>query len=334
MRVLVTGGAGFIGSHVLAHLQAQGHVLCVVDNLSRGRTENVPRAVPLHMADITDAHVADIVQDFAPEAVVHLAAQMDVRASIADPVFDAQVNVLGTVRIVAAAKACGAHTFVFASSGGAIYGEAPRPTPEGHPGAPMSPYGAAKACAELYLETFARASSLRCVALRLANVYGPGQDVNGEAGVVAIFAQALLHGRAPMVFGDGQQSRDYVYVGDVAKAVGLALSAQSACGPYNIGTGISTPLTELLERLAHIIGDADGALPAPAHTQARPGEVLHSGLDASRAGEDLGWRPAVSLDQGLKATVGALRAGASPARTLASAPAQKTRAQAAVDPAP
>ena len=329
MRVLVTGGAGFIGSHVLAHLLARQHTLCVLDNLSRGRAEAVPRAVPLHMADINDPHAAHIVADFAPDAVVHLAAQMDVRASVANPLQDAQVNVMGTVRMLQAAQAHGVHTFVLASSGGAIYGEAPRPTPESRPGAPMSPYGAAKACDEIYLETFARAGRMRGVSLRFANVYGPGQGGAGEAGVVAIFAQALLAGRTPTIFGDGLQSRDYVYVTDVAQAVGLALSTPAAAGPLNIGTGVSTDLLQLYRLLtAATAGGAPGValLPSPTFAPARAGEVLRSGLDARRAHVLLGWRAETPLAQGLAHTVAALRAAA--AKPEAGAPLQSASAAA------
>lgn len=305
MRVLVTGGAGFIGSHVLTHLLAQGHALCVVDNLSRGRTEAVPRAVPLHMADITDPHVAEIVADFAADAIVHLAAQMDVRAAMRDPVGDAQINVLGTVRLLQAAVRHGAQIFVLASSGGAIYGDAPRSTPESHAGAPLSPYGASKAAAEIYVDTYARMSHMRGVSLRFANVYGPGQDAAGEAGVVAIFAQTLLAGGTPTIFGDGSQTRDYIYVGDVARAVGLALSRADAAGPINIGTGVATSLHQLLAQLAELVGPA---LPCtPLLAPARAGEVQHSHIDPSRAQARLGWQASTHLAQGLALTVSALR---------------------------
>jgi UDP-glucose 4-epimerase len=318
MRILITGGAGFIGSHVLEHLLHGGHTLCVVDDLSSGRTEHVPRAVPLHMADITDAGVERIIADFAPEAIVHLAAQMDVRASTLDPLFDAKVNVLGTVRLLQAAVQHGVKTFVLASSGGAAYGDAPHiPSTEATPTAPMSPYGASKVCDEVYLEAFCRAHPLRGVALRFGNVYGPRQNSAGEAGVVAIFSGAMLAGRAPVIFGDGLQTRDYVYVGDVAQAVACALVTDSARGAVNIGTGVGTPLTDVAQSLRKLTGYTGPILHAPPRAQ----EVRHSALESSHAQAIMGWSAQTSLSEGLQRTVDQLQA-AGP--TPAAAPRQST----------
>ena len=321
MRILITGGAGFIGSHVLEHLLRQGHALCVVDDLSSGRTEHVPRAVPLHMADITGAGVERIIADFAPEAIVHLAAQMDVRASTLDPLFDAKVNVLGTVRLLQAAVHHGVKTFVFASSGGAAYGDAPHiPSTEATPTAPMSPYGASKVCDEIYLEAFCRAHPLRGVALRFGNVYGPRQNSAGEAGVVAIFSGAMLAGRTPVIYGDGLQTRDYVYVGDVAQAVGCALTTDSARGAINIGTGVGTPLTDLAQSIRKLTGYAGPIL----HAAPRAQEVRHSALDPSHAQAIMGWSAQTALEEGLQRTVAhlqdTLQAPAATARPPAASP--------------
>jgi len=304
MRILITGGAGFIGSHVLEHLLSLGHTLCVVDDLSSGRTENVPRAVPLHMADITDSGVERIIADFMPNAIVHLAAQMDVRASTLDPLFDARVNVLGTVRLLQAAITSGVKTFVLASSGGAAYGDAPHiPSTEATPAAPLSPYGASKVCDEIYLEAFCRAHPLRGVALRFGNVYGPRQNSAGEAGVVAIFSGAMLAGHTPVIYGDGLQTRDYVYVGDVAEAVGCALTTDSAQGAINVGTGIATPLTDLAQSIRKLTGYSGPLM----HAAPRAQEVRHSALDASHARAVMGWSARTPLQEGLQRTVAHLQ---------------------------
>lgn len=304
MRILVTGGAGFIGSHVLTHLLGAGHTLCVVDNLCRGRTENVPRQVPLHMADITGDQVTRIIADFAPDAIVHLAAQMDVRASTLDPVNDAQVNVLGTVRLLHAAVAHNVKTFVMASSGGAAYGECEHlPAKESEPAAPMSPYAASKVCDEIYLEAFCRMHPLRGVALRLGNVYGPRQSTAGEAGVVALFAQAMLAGRTPVIYGDGLQTRDYVYVQDVADAFARALNAERAHGTINIGTGVATPLNALAQELKTLTQFGGNLV----HMAARAQEVRHSALHVGLAKKMLGWSPTTTLAEGLVHTVASCR---------------------------
>jgi UDP-glucose 4-epimerase len=302
MRVLITGGAGFIGSHVSELLLAQGHTLCVLDDLSRGRTDHVPRSVPLHMACVTHTAAEHVVRDFAPEAVVHLAAQMDVRASMANPVFDTQINVLGSVRMLHAAAQAGCKVFVLASSGGAIYGEAQTlPTSEQEPAQPMSPYGAAKWCDEIYLSTFCRQYPMRGIALRLGNVYGPRQNTQGEAGVVALFAASMAAGQTPRIYGDGRQTRDYVYVSDVAHAISLALSTQSAQGVFNIGTGVGTSLRDLIAALRPLTG----FLGEPHYLPARPGEVRRSTLAYAAATHALGWQPRTSFGAGLQQTVAA-----------------------------
>lgn len=316
MRTLVTGGAGFIGSHVLEHLLTLGHTLCVVDDLSSGKTEHVPRAVPLHMADITGEGTSRIIADFKPDAIVHLAAQMDVRASTLDPVHDAHVNVLGTVRLLQAAVDHQVGCFVLASSGGAAYGDAEQvPSTEDTAAAPKSPYGASKVCDEIYLETFCRSHDMRGVALRLSNVYGPRQNGAGEAGVIAMFAQAMLDGRTPVIYGDGLQTRDYVYVSDVARAVGLACSQSFAHGTFNIGTGIATPLSTIAKELTQLTHYRGHLL----HAAARAQEVRHSALDARRAHGHLGWTPQVPLALGLERTVAAMAQGQEPSGALGTA---------------
>lgn len=303
MRTLVTGGAGFIGSHVLEHLLTLGHTLCVVDDLSSGTTDNVPRAVPLHMADITNEGTLRIIQDFAPDNIVHLAAQMDVRVSTQDPMHDAHVNVLGTVRMLHAAVNCGVKTFVLASSGGAAYGDAESlPSDERTQAAPKSPYGASKVCDEIYLDMFCRAHNMRGVALRFGNVYGPRQNGAGEAGVIAMFTQAMLDGRTPVIYGDGLQTRDYVYVGDVARSIACALSRSEAQGTFNVGTSIATPLRDIAQQLAKLTGYRGHLV----HAAARAQEVRHSALDVSLAKAHLAWAPQVSLSQGLEETVAAM----------------------------
>jgi UDP-glucose 4-epimerase len=296
MRALVTGGAGFIGSHVVDALLARGDAVSVVDDLSSGRRENVPDGVPLHVADI--AEIADVMQGERPEVVFHLAAQVDVRKSVADPAHDARVNVAATASVLEAARAAGARRVLLASTGGALYGEsAPLPTPEDAPLEPFSPYGASKAAAETYLALYTRLHGLSTMALRFGNVYGPRQDPHGEAGVIAIFAGAAVEGRPVTIFGDGSQTRDYVYVGDVVSGF-VAAGGSPAIGPVNIGTGVETSVLEL----ADAVGVESRFAPA------RKGEVARSCLDVSRAADVLGWRAEVSLAEGLERTLAAARA--------------------------
>ena len=300
MRVLVTGGAGFIGSHVVDRLLADGHAVHVVDNLSTGRRAQVNPAARLHVCDIRSRALDDAFAAARPEAVVHVAAQTAVGRSVADPLFDASVNVLGTLAILEAARRARVGRAVFTSSGGAGYGDTDvLPTPEEHPARPASPYGVAKIAGELYLDCWAGLTGGRALALRLANVYGPRQDPRGEAGVVAIFAARLVAGQECVVNGDGEQTRDYVYVEDVADAVARGMAYPDVSGVLNIGTGVATSVNELHRRLGRIAGVAR----APRHGPARPGEQRRSVLDATRAKAQLGWTGATPLDEGLQRTI-------------------------------
>lgn len=300
MRVLVTGGAGFIGSHVVDRLLADGHAVDVVDNLSTGRRAQVNTAARLHVCDIRSRALDDAFAAARPETVVHVAAQTAVARSVADPLFDASVNVLGTLAVLEAARRARVGRVVFTSSGGAGYGDTDvLPTPEEHPARPASPYGTAKIAGELYLDCWAGLTGGRALALRLANVYGPRQDPRGEAGVVAIFAARLVAGQECVVNGDGEQTRDYVYVEDVADAVARGIAYPDVSGVLNIGTGVATSVNELYRRLGRIAGAAR----APRHGPGRPGEQRRSVLDATRAKTRLGWTAATPLDEGLQRTV-------------------------------
>ncbi|MDQ6856236.1 MAG: NAD-dependent epimerase/dehydratase family protein [Candidatus Dormibacteraeota bacterium] len=299
MRALVTGGAGFIGSTLAQALVDAGAQVSVVDDLSRGQRSQVSDAADFHQLDIVDERLPALVAAIAPEVVFHLAAQIDVRRSVADPVFDTRSNVLGTVNVLEACARAGVRRVVFASSGGALYGDTTvLPTPETHPCRPASAYGAAKLAGETYGSVFAQVHGLEFVALRYANVYGPRQDPHGEAGVVAIFAQRLLAGEDAVINGDGTQTRDYVYVDDVV-AANLRAAQTAALGAYNIGTGVARSVNELYELLA-----AASAVDRPAQRgPAKPGEQRVSCLDVSRAGALLDWQPRVALDEGISRTV-------------------------------
>jgi UDP-glucose 4-epimerase len=300
MRVLVTGGAGFIGSHVVDRLLAAGHAVDVVDNLSTGRRAQVNPAARLHVCDLRSRALDGAFAAARPEAVVHVAAQAAVSRSVADPLFDASVNVLGTLAVLEAARRARVGRAVFTSSGGAGYGDTDvLPTPEEHPARPASPYGVAKLAGELYLGCWAGLTGGRALSFRLANVYGPRQDPRGEAGVVAIFAARLVAGQECVVNGDGEQTRDYVYVEDVADAVARGIAYPDVSGVLNIGTGVATSVNELHRRLGRIAGGAR----APRHGPARPGEQRRSVLDATRAKTQLGWTAATPLDEGLQRTV-------------------------------
>ncbi|MGI8651011.1 MAG: SDR family oxidoreductase [Rubrobacter sp.] len=299
MRVLVTGGAGFIGSHVGDALIAGGHEVAVVDDLSHGKRENLPKDAKFYEEDIRGG-CKGIIEEFRPEAVAHLAAQMDVRRSVAEPAFDAEVNIVGTVRLLQSCVEGGVGKFVFSSTGGAIYGEQDEfPAREAHREYPISPYGVSKLAGERYLHYFKEQHGLDYVALRYANVYGPRQDPHGEAGVVAIFCGRLASGEASTINGEGEQTRDYVYGPDVARANVLAIENEVASGSYNIGTGIETSVNELYELLRHGSGKD---LP-PHHGPAKPGEQLRSCIDPTLAAEKLGWRPETDLASGLKETL-------------------------------
>jgi UDP-glucose 4-epimerase len=293
MRALVTGGAGFIGSHVVDALLARGDEVHVLDDLSKGLPENVAAGAELHVADIREPdEIVDIVR---PEVVLHLAAQADVRVSVDRPDFDADVNVIGTVRMLEAARRHGAK-LVFTSSGGAAYGECEGPAPETAPLRPLAPYGTSKVCGEEYLATYNRLYDTSHVSLRLGNVFGPRQSPHGEAGVVSIFMGLLHEGGTPRIFGDGSQTRDYVFVGDVADAVLLALDRDG--GAFNIGTGAETSVLDLYRAIEAATGIAREPQLAPP----RLGELQRSVLDPSLAARELGWRPAHSLAEGLAAT--------------------------------
>jgi UDP-glucose 4-epimerase len=291
----VTGGAGFIGSHVAEALLARGDDVTVVDDLSNGKRENVPDGARLVVADIRDGGLGPVFEKARPEVVFHLAAQVDVRVSVERPAHDASVNVIGTVAVLEAARAVGAQV-VFSSTGGAIYGECDGPAPESAERRPLAPYGVSKLAGEEYLAAYNRLYETSNVSLRYGNVYGPRQDPHGEAGVVAIFLGALAHGQAPRIFGDGLQTRDYTYAGDVARA-SLA-AAGHAGGVFNVGTGLETSVVELYELCRTVSGSPLEAVEAPA----RLGELQRSVLDVSLAERELGWRAEVPLEEGLRLT--------------------------------
>ena len=299
MRALVTGGAGFIGSTLADALVGAGAEVTVVDDLSRGQRAQVPGAAEFHQLDILDERLTALVAAVAPEVVFHQAAQIDVRRSVAEPVFDTRVNVLGTVNVLEACARAGVRRLVFASSGGALYGDTTvLPTPETHPCNPASAYGAAKLAGETYGSVYQQVHGLEVVALRYANVYGPRQDPHGEAGVVAIFAQRLIDGEDAIVNGDGTQTRDYVYVDDVV-AANVRAAETATLGAYNIGTARACSVNELYELIARAAG-----VDRPArHSAAKPGEQRVSCLDISRAASSLGWEPHLSLEEGISRTV-------------------------------
>ena len=306
MRVLLTGGAGFVGSHVAEHLLARGHQVIVVDNLSSGKHENVPEGAHFFEQDIRSGCEV-VFREFRPEVLCHQAAQMDVRRSVREPDFDAGVNVLGTIRLLQYCVKYGVGRVIFASTGGAVYGEqAEFPAPEDHPQYPVSPYGVSKLAGERYLHFYHAQYGLSYAALRYANVYGPRQDPHGEAGVVAIFSRNLAARKISTINGTGEQTRDYVYVRDVARANVLALDGDPPSGAYNIGTAIETNVNQLYELMQDISGKNLPAMRGPA----KPGEQLRSSIDPARAGRAFGWRPEMELAAGLEETLrffGALR---------------------------
>jgi UDP-glucose 4-epimerase len=294
VRAVVTGGAGFIGSHVVDALLARGDEVHVVDSFATGKRERVPAEATLHEQDIREP-LDKLFEVLQPEAVFHLAAQADVRVSVERPDYDASVNVGVTIRVREAARPVEAQ-LVFSSTGGAIYGERTSPAPEDAPREPLAPYGTSKLCGEEYLATYNRLYGTSHVSLRFGNVYGPRQDPHGEAGVVAIFLGLLRAGDAPKIFGDGRQTRDYVYVGDVAQAT-LAAVGQAG-GVFNVGTGIETSVIDLFAACRAVAGVEVEAEHAPA----RAGELQRSVLDPSLAENAMGWRPETSLEEGLRAT--------------------------------
>jgi len=302
-RVVVTGGAGFIGVHSVEALLDAGASVLVVDDLRHASYRPLPGSVMLETVDIAEAAARGAIEAWKPTAVLHLAAQGGVNRSWREPAMDAHINVLGTVSVLVAAIAAGCRRVVVASSGGALYGAARRlPTPEDEPSQPRSPYGTAKLSIEHYLGHFTRAGAIDGLALRYGNVYGPGQDGTGEAGVVAISSYRLLSGAAPVIRGDGSQTRDFTYVGDIVAANLLGI-ASTVTGALNIGTGVETAIGDLVRRLCVLAGYRD----EPGHEPLPTGEVPRSALDASLAAHRLGWTPAVSLDEGLATTLESFR---------------------------
>jgi UDP-glucose 4-epimerase len=294
VRAIVTGGAGFIGSHVVEGLLARGDEVHVLDDFSSGKPDNLVEGARLHEGDIrrdTEAVFAEV----RPELCFHLAAQIDVRVSVERPDFDADVNVVGTLHVLEAARRHGTK-LVFSSTGGAIYGECERPATEDHPRLPLAPYGVSKLSAEEYIAMYNRLHGSTHAALRYGNVFGPRQDPHGEAGVVAIFMNALRDGRTPRIFGDGTQTRDYVFVADVV--VATLAAAEHDGGVFNVGTGVETSVLDLYERIQR----AAGSDREPEFAEPRPGELQRSVLDPSLAQRELGWQPQHSLDAGLSET--------------------------------
>lgn len=311
-RVLVTGGAGFIGSHVADVFIAEGDEVSVLDDLSSGKRDQVPSDAEFHHLDICSSDAARLVREGRFDVICHLAAQIDVRKSVADPAYDAGKNIVGSlnlleaVRASAAGKGSAATRFIFSSTGGAVYGDlVDPPTAENAPKDPQSPYGTAKLSVEYYMGYYARVHGLDTVALRYANVYGPRQDPFGEAGVVAIFCNRLIEGTPLTIFGDGLQTRDYVYAGDVARANFLASRAElpPAAGvdsrAFNVGTSVETDVVELARRLREVSGKSSARVE---HAPARPGEQRRSAVDPGKAARTLGWKPQMTIDDGLRRT--------------------------------
>jgi UDP-glucose 4-epimerase len=309
MKIVVTGGAGFIASHIADAYLAAGHEVVVIDDLSSGKRTNVPAAAKFYHADVRAPEIREILRNESPQVLSHHAAQMDVRRSVADPAFDAEVNVLGTINLLEGAREVGVRKVLFASSGGAVYGEQDEfPAAETHPKRPLSPYGITKATGEHYLFYYHAVHGVPYVALRYANVFGPRQDPHGEAGVVAIFTERLLAGEVPSINGDGKQTRDYVFVGDVVRANVRALEAEFV-GAVNVGTGIETDVNTLYTNLRVLTGSPHEAK----HGPAKAGEQRRSVIANALAREVLGWKPEVPLEEGLRRTVEFFRARRRPA---------------------
>lgn len=304
MKILVTGGAGFIGSHLVDALIERGDEVVVVDNLSTGRRENVNPQTKLYELSVGDLGLADIFERERPDIISHHAAQIDLRRSVAEPLFDAQENILGSLNVIVNSIRYGVKNFIYASSGGAVYGEPQYlPVDENHPINPTSQYGVSKHTVEHYLHSYALQYGLNYVVLRYPNVYGPRQNPLGEAGVVAIFARQMLGGERPTIFGSGDKTRDYTYVSDVVSANLLAME-QGKNAICNIGTAVETSDQEIFDTLAAALG-YDGS---PLYTSVRPGEIQRICLDWSKAERELGWRPQLSLKEGIAKTVAYFKA--------------------------
>jgi len=301
MKMLVTGGAGFIGSHLVDALLTRGETVHVLDNLATGKVENIPDGVPFHQLDLNDPTLPELLLRERFDVILHQAAQMNVRASVDDPMHDARVNILGSVALLQAAVRSGVKRVLFASSGGTVYGALQSDTPatEEHPTQPDSPYGIAKLTVEHYLHFFRTTHGLASVALRYANVYGPRQNPHGEAGVIAIFAQRLAQGQPITINGDGHQTRDYVHVSDVVAANLAVLDAPKLSGSFNVGTGAETNVNEIAQHLTAYFGGADRV----SHGPAKPGELLRNVVSPAKLTASTGWQPAIALADGLPATL-------------------------------
>lgn len=304
VNILVTGGAGFIGSHVVDALLAAGHTVSVVDDLSTGKRQQAPPAATFYQVDIRSPELANVLERERPEVVIHHAAQISVAASVADPVTDASINVVGSVNLIELARRAGVRKVVYGATGGAAYGNPLYlPADEEHPVQPLAPYGASKHAVEHYLHLYRENFGLDYTSLRYSNVYGPRQDPHGEAGVTAIFAQRMLAGQEVVIHGSGDQERDFVYVGDVARANLLALGAGGG-RIYHVASGTSVSINAIFELLSRLCAYHR----PPRHGPAKAGEPFRVSLDASRAERELGWRPEVPLEEGLRRTVEYFRA--------------------------
>jgi UDP-glucose 4-epimerase len=323
MRILVTGGAGFIGSHVADAYIDAGHEVTIVDDLSNGNKKQVNPKAAFTMIDVRDPNIATLFEKSKFDVVNHHAAQIDVRRSVQDPFLDASINILGALRLLDCCRSFGVKKFIFASSGGTVYGECPKaPATEDQPINPESPYGFSKAAAETYVRFYGKQHKVPYTILRYANVYGPRQDPQGEAGVVAIFAGKLLEGSVTTIYGDGKQERDYVHVQDIA-AANVAALERGANETFNIGSGIPTTVNALFEKLTKASGEKQKAA---TFAPKRDGELHRSVLNSDRAGKTLGWKPSFDLDKGLFQTLEYFRSHAVPAGSKSSShEAKKSR---------
>ncbi len=296
--VLITGGAGFIGSHLVDRLLELGNRVVVLDDLSSGRLANLPNRINFHHSDINEANLDETFSRENPQLVFHLAAQVSVSTSMRNPLLDAEANILGTLKLLEASRRHGVEKFIFSSTGGALYGDPQYiPCDEDHPIHPLSPYGLAKSVCEKYLELYNKMFILNYVSLRYGNVYGPRQDPNGEAGVIAIFSQAMLEGQQPVIFGSGEQERDFVYIDDVVDANLLAID-ENVTGSYNIGTGEGTSVNLIFQMLRDLYRFRKSPLKSPA----RLGDVLKISLNSEKSLREMGWQPKTSLEEGLRLT--------------------------------